>query len=547
MRVRFGVMAAGLLSAMVWGCGGGNDVQPSVGPTDSGPTDAGTDAGQDAGDAGCPNGFPCPGQIPDAGPDAGTVDAGTDAGPVDAGTDAGPVDAGTDAGPVDAGTDGGVTIGVPNSAGWQFLQAADGLNSGEVMGASVDEAGNLWVAGGTDGLFVLRKGDAQFQQFGLSDGLHPFGYMADGSPADLNPFLQAISVAGGTAGNAYVGYMGKTPADPSQLPCENNWDELNGSVPDPAIYKSGDADHVTLNGSGITVAHYDIFSGPGVVKNEQKGREKLCNIFRIVYEHGTNNLWFGANHGFAWGNATFTGAPTCDGELNCTGSFEHVHPSVNDQEGNGLTGDYRGVSLDLVVPHDVWFGGIIRSTRFKYGTFDGDFFVKAEQGTENDLSNQFDVWPDKVEVDPADSDIVPDNVSGMAAMPDGSVFVASYDFTLRHIARDGTFIEDIPMQASHLSALVRDPEDGSLWAGYEGFGLGVSQLVPTANGWQRIDYNANILGAAADLQVNDIQIDEFTKTVDTTVTHNRVIISFGPGNDPSTQGIPNVVAIHTAQ
>jgi hypothetical protein len=38
MRTKFGVVAAGLMSAMVWGCGGGNDVQGSGGITDDGGT-----------------------------------------------------------------------------------------------------------------------------------------------------------------------------------------------------------------------------------------------------------------------------------------------------------------------------------------------------------------------------------------------------------------------------------------------------------------------------------------------------------------------------
>ncbi len=36
-------------------------------------------------------------------------------------------------------------------------------------------------------------------------------------------------------------------------------------------------------------------------------------------------MWFGGNHGFAWGDANIERRPTCNGQLHC-GVFEHVHP-----------------------------------------------------------------------------------------------------------------------------------------------------------------------------------------------------------------------------
>src|ERR1700730_15862907 len=116
--------------------------------------------------------------------------------PGDAGADAGP-DGGGDAGPdggTDAGTDGGSwragdVIMVPNGAGWRF--AADGLPSDSVIGASADDDGNVWVAGGSVGVFVQRGGSGRFQQFTIADGLHPYGYLAGWSPADSGPRLAA--------------------------------------------------------------------------------------------------------------------------------------------------------------------------------------------------------------------------------------------------------------------------------------------------------------------------------------------------------------------
>ena len=52
-------------------------------------------------------------------------------------------------------------VTVPDADGWHF--ASDGLPSGTVMGASMDEGGNLWVAGGNAGVFVRESGRVWFR------------------------------------------------------------------------------------------------------------------------------------------------------------------------------------------------------------------------------------------------------------------------------------------------------------------------------------------------------------------------------------------------
>lgn len=506
MRVisSLGVLAAAVLATAA--CGGAAAHAPAgnggqTGGNPGGGQDAG--ANQDAGtasDAG-------------AGPDAGSgQDAGT-------GQDAGPA---PDAGTPDAGTDGGVSVIVPNSAGWTFYQQADGLTSSEVMGASADEGGNIWVAGGTAGVFVLRNGATTFQQFTLADGLHPYGYMPDGSPADTNPYLEAISISGGPAGTAFVGYMGKK--DPSGLTdCEGNWD---GPNPDPAIYKSGDADKLTLNGTGIDVVHYDIFSGLNQIPAETRGREKLCNIYRVVYEHGTNYVWFGANHGFAMGFANFAGNPTCAGLRSCSGAWEHVHPAINCFKNGQVvfcTGDYYGVAVDPLTK-DPWFGGSDRTTRFRFFT-SGNDWVTAQSKTQDPpfVSNRMDVWPDLVQEPavPQPAERITDNVSGIAAMPDGSAWIGSFSRGLRHIDANGNLLEDATSRLTSfkLSAVARDPSDDSVWVGYL-FQGGVSRRM--ADGSIR-HYSNPVLGnALASSTVHDIQFD-------TSVTPRRVIVSFEIG------------------
>src|SRR5882672_1533284 len=151
-----GVAAVAVAIACGSGGGGSRDVLPPDAGTDAG-VDAGTDAGVDAGT--------------DAGMDAGT-DGGTDAGP-DGGTDAGP-DGGVDGGYGTLAWHPGDVVSVTSNNGWRFV--SDGL-PGSVMGASADENGNLWVAGGSAGVFVQRSGVGRFQQYTIADGLHPYGYL----------------------------------------------------------------------------------------------------------------------------------------------------------------------------------------------------------------------------------------------------------------------------------------------------------------------------------------------------------------------------------
>jgi hypothetical protein len=428
----------------------------------------------------------------------------------------------------------------------------------------MDEGGNLWVAGGSAGVFVQENGRGSFRNFTLADGLHPYGYLRgqiardygvpDGSPADRNPSLDAtpvVSVSGGPSGTAFVGYQGKPG-------CEDEWDNYGGTLAnheqaDPSVYKSGDADKVTLMGGGIGVAHFDIYSGPGVVAGELLGREKLCSVWRILYEHGSNRVWLGANHGFALGFADNASV------------WEHVHPSVNDVHGYAMTDAYFGIALDQV-PHsdghgatvfDVWFGGMIRTTRFRFGEVGGDYW-KAQPRTEYyatsypdgtsdaaDISrdalaqagywNRMDIWPDPIgerwdplhgdwrsrepdKNNPADWNY--DNVSGIAAMKSGYAWIGSSTNGLRLVDHDGKFAGDATqyLQGRQLGAVVRDPSDESVWIGYRD-GHGVTRVMPDGS---MLQYGEAALGANARSAVWDIQIDA-------SGAQRRVIVAFRRG------------------
>jgi len=472
------------------------------------PTDSGPDAGS--------------GSI--GGPDAGAADAGTP----DSGTpDAGAADAGTpDAGPADGGAGLLKTISFPNTPNWDFYGPQNG-GPQDVRDVAMDEGGNLWVAGGSEGLFLMRadpsgKLSGRFEKFGIADGLHPYGWLfgeaakgmgvPDGAPADPHPSLDAtpvISVAGGPRGTVFVGYRGKNG-------CEDAWhgDQWTPAAQwgDPSVYKSGDADRVTLSGNGISVVHYDIFSGPGVVAEEIKGREKLCTIYRIAWDKQTSSVWFGGNHGFALGKADAPNAPTCNGQPGCPAT-EHSHPAisgcaVNYDYGSGgncppnktqwLTDHYTGVGVDPTT-HDVWMGGTNRTTLFRATTL-GGFFVAAEQGAElpaaqGGMAYRWDLWPDQVpEYDPSHGGVVyvmalqrsspgskttdlDDLVSGIVALGDRTAWVSSYSHGLIRIDSNGSRKADVTasLTTPFINALAQDSRDSSLWAGMA-WGGGVSRL-----------------------------------------------------------------------
>lgn len=353
---------------------------------------------------------------------------------------------------------------VKGSAGWTFLTSANGLPP-RIFGASADEAGNLWVAGGNSGVFVRRVGQTRFQQIS--------------TPAP------AISIAGGAAGIAYVGYMGLNN-------CDMSWD-TGGTA---GVYKSGDADRLVLNGSSVSRQHYDIYSGPGVVAAEPRGREKLCNIFRIAYDAKTRSVWFGGNHGVAWGDADSTRV------------VEHTHPSINGYMRNAQTGqlhytmisgDYMGLA---VTPNgDLWIGGRERSALFPYAQQGNDFW-KADVAIQ---STKLDVWPDAVPQDPNPEQAVWDDTHGFAPLLDGKAWVGSSTKGVALLGPDQKVLGHYlaPLIDRSVTAMATDPLNGSMWAGHGGVLRkgGLTRVVGTSFE----HHSANALGNWAKSRVYDIQ------------------------------------------
>ena len=534
---------------------GRTDVQPSGGGTTSGGGGSGGSSGGGSGGTGGGGGGTGGGS-----PDGGTGGTGG-GGATDGGTGGntgggGGQDGGT--GGSDAGTL--ATFDFPSTPGWQFYGPTSGAPQ-DVYDVSYDEGGNLWVAGGTEGLFLLRAGATQFEHFGIADGLHPYGWLngqvaryynvPDGSPADPHPSLDAtpvISVAGGPAGTVFVGYQGKPG-------CEYAWTGNQWDPPyawgDPSVYKSGDADRVTLTGSGISVVHYDIFSGPGAVGAEPEGREKICTVYRLAWDKAANKIWFGGNHGFAVGIADAPNTPTCNGQYppatgpNCAVVWEHSHPAISGCADETypscshplwLTDSYFGVAVDPT-NHDAWIGGSDRSTKFHMGTYGGDLsaFYMAQDDTEANpksssplsmpgtnapcphtmpcgMSNRFDLWPDQIPewdsthgvnyVTPLQRSTpgatkpdyaLDDVVSGIVALPDGTAWVGSFAHGLIHIDSSGTRLADATstIRTRFVSGLALDPKDGSIWAGFH-WGFDISRI--SASGQLIANYDDKVFG-----------------------------------------------------
>ncbi|WP_443096578.1 hypothetical protein, partial [Pyxidicoccus fallax] len=533
---------AGLSGAALWvGCGGGGtpDTRPAVEdpPVDENPSVGDEEPPPPEEENPPPVGEPDAG-TPDSGtPDSGTPDSGTpDSGTPDSGTpDSGTPDSGTpDSGTPDGGGGGGGNNVPPDANGWRFLGAAQGAPR-EVLGVTEDEGGNLWVAGGEDGLCLLKPNASTFKCYTMADGLKPWAPWKGKDPAPEKRYLKVISVAGGPAGTVWVGYQGRDN-------CESEFYKAPGELEDPAIYKSGDADRVELQDDGtLKVQHYDIHSPAHSVPGYGH-REKLCTVNRIVWDKQRDSLWFASNHGLAWGEPNYAGAETCSNpEIRAAnewvyiqkdaagneigretrqrckfGVMEHVHPAIlmgdDTSEDSRLAGDVWGVAVRP--DGDVWMGTHIRTSRFKImtnlegHTVGGPWnFEAARKQTEEKkhVKNRIDVWPDLVgEADkPTGAQRIDDLISDLVLMPDGTVWLSSFARGLAKMDSTGV-VTARHLAAEHerfVSSLERDPLDGSLWIGHR-WGGGLMRMHTEGD---FVSHNS-VLGNLAGLPVWDIQV-----------------------------------------
>jgi ligand-binding sensor domain-containing protein len=336
---------------------------------------------------------------------------------------------------LDAGSDGGIDGGLsqrtepvlPNSSGWTFYGPQHG-GPREVWSVSSDEAGNLWVAGGDEGLFLLTPGATRFLRFTHVDGLTPF---VDAQGIQLQ---KVLSVGGAQANTVYVGY-------------EGHFGSLG--LNDPTyLLKSGDVDVVQWNGAMLSVRHLDISTGPGVSEWYPNGRDLIRSVYRVVYHRKTGDVWFGGNHGVAVWHALERR------------TIEHQHAAIYGYNDSGartmLSGDWYGLGLDAA--GDVWFGGGHRTARMQYGA-DLNFWAPIEP--------VIDVWPDAQDSDAPPSLRTDDFIQDMA-ISGSTVVVGSIPNGLARLSSDGgvSYLPREPLLDPKVTALEFDPQDGSLWVGH---------------------------------------------------------------------------------
>lgn len=386
----------------------------------------------------------------------------------------------------DGGTDGGgEPISLPTLDGWQFFGPQHG-GPREVHGVTGDGAGNIWVAGGRDGLFLLTPGADTFTRFTHADGLS--GHNGIG--------FDVISVSGGPGGTVYVGYKGLESGGNDEL--DPMW-----------MQKTGDADKVVWNGATLSVTHYDISSPPGMYAQYPEGREKVRHIYRLQYDPRTQNVWFGGNHG----TALYEHARSIVWEHQHADIWGYKESASVDPSGASatmLSGDWWGIGVDP--SGNFWMGGGHRVARINYASEGNQFWAT--------VSPIIDVWPDAETTNARPEMRTDDLVRALAITPSGDIWVGSDHNGLARIDGGSFTVSYIPgsnLADPAVTALHVDPRDGSLWVGHLWGGL------TRIRGGAYEHTSLSVLGRAlADMEVRDIQ----------SFTHGgarRILVAFSGG------------------
>ena len=444
MHNRMGLLAgAAVIAAAVAlaRCGSGG---PPAEPPDAG-TAGSSGSPADAGDAG--------GNQGGGGSDAGGTDGGT--GNTDGGTDGG-------TGNTDGGTDGGTGTMEPPVLSPPSQADVQKFPGPALVGASMDEGGNLWGVSG-DALWLWRAGGKGWEKFDnhKSGGVLGNGHINDG----------LLSVAGGAPGEAWIGYQGIF---------------LNGEEDDPAIVSeairtSGGADRVAAVPGGVSLRDHLVFwTGPGILAAEPKGRWKVRSIWTVLYNHGPRGIpgdvFFGGNHGIGMFRHAIQSMD------------EHAHaawnfcPASTYPECTLMTGDHKGIAL--AADGNVWMGADFAAARLPYmdqpggdlyGWVDNDVDVPKADGLRlwvnrsNDSQHPewggrdfvtamaFDAWGDLW---------VSSYMNGVARMPMKGSFSAakSWNDVEYWSHRRGDKVPGWTDSSDNVWTLVADP-DGSVWVG----------------------------------------------------------------------------------
>ncbi|HEY6908912.1 MAG TPA: WD40 repeat domain-containing protein [Myxococcales bacterium] len=244
---------------------------------------------------------------------------------------------------------------------WGTANAVYGRSAGileqPVIGATTDEAQNLWVAT-RSALYLLAPGEKTFRRFTAADGLHLKGNPVQYCDRDFTggdrscPISGAAAdpgiseIEGGAAGEVFVGYFGI--------------DDGTGEWDDPNRH-SGKLDRVRLDPGGrLLVDRFDL-----VASNSAQFWHNRT-VQRLLYDHfhHPHELYAGTNHGVDRLSPDKYRAPK-NGEwflgADAEWMSDHLHPQVcfhhacDASESDLRLGDWRG--LALAADGNLWVGG----------------------------------------------------------------------------------------------------------------------------------------------------------------------------------------------
>ena len=309
---------------------------------------------------------------------------------------------------------------------------SSGILEQPVIGASTDEAQNLWVA--TNGaLYLLKPGDKTFRRFGVKDGLHLSGNPVRYCDADFGggdrrcPIFgqaaqQGISeITGGAAGEVFVGYYGL--------------DDGSADWSDPNRH-TGKLDRVRLKTDGtLQVDRMDLVSTTTAEFWHNR------TVQRLLYDHfqHPHELYVGTNHGVdrIWPDKYRAPAQN-EWFLKAANEWmsDHLHPQVcyhhkcDKTESDLMLGDWKGLALSAdgnLWVAGRWTAGQIRWTQDLASWLNrpGDqiFAVAFGDGYVRGVCNADGFCNQPVYKIPAEGDII--SVQAAAVAADGRVWFAS--------------------------------------------------------------------------------------------------------------------------
>ena len=328
-----------------------------------------------------------------------------------------------------ASSSGGASFGGkgPWGDGNRRYGAADGIREQPVVGASTDEAQNLWVATHA-ALYLLRPGEKTFRRFDARDGLHlqsnPVQYCDSDFGDHRCPIAGAAAdpgiseIEGGAAGEVFVGYFGI--------------DDGSGEWDDPNRH-SGKLDRVRLLAGGtLQVDRMDLVSS----NTAQFWHNRT--VQRLLYDHfqHPHELYVGTNHGVdrLWPDK-YRAPAKGEWFLKAANEWmsDHLHPQVcfhhacDASESDLRLGDWKGLSLSS--DGNLWVGGRWTAGQIRWSADLSSWwnrpgnqifsvaFGDPYRGPCSGFCNQ------PVFLVPAEGDVV--SIQAVAVASDGRVFFAS--------------------------------------------------------------------------------------------------------------------------